>query len=97
MRCRQSPDTDPILRREIHAVAFGDAVEVQKLIELLQGRVDTQIRQGIHIVNITVRQLQRTLCEIVFSDGTEESIVVKVLFFIPTILLVIFMMMIGIK
>jgi hypothetical protein len=33
---KRLPDADPILRREIHGVALGDAAEVQKVIELLQ-------------------------------------------------------------
>ena len=37
------PDGYPVLGRQIHAIAFGDAVEIQELIKLLQGAVDAQV------------------------------------------------------
>lgn len=74
------PDGYPVLGRQIHAIAFGDAVEIQELIKLLQGAVDAQVLQGMRIFQVIIDILERYLDEPAISIGAIELVIVKVLF-----------------
>ena len=69
-----SPDGNPVLRGQIHSVAFGDPIIIQEFVKLLQGAVYTQITHRVVVIDPSVGHLKCILGQPGFGKGAEKSV-----------------------
>ena len=74
------PDSYSVLGGQIHAIALGDAVEIQEFIKLLQSAVDAQIVHGMNIVYPPIGILERVLRKKSVGICAIEFVIIKVFF-----------------
>ena len=75
-----SPDRDAVFGSKIHIVSFGDAVEIQEFIKLLQICVNAQIVQRMNIRQERIHQLGFILAGITVGVRPEERVIIEILF-----------------